>query len=246
MTKAVVLLSGGTDSTVVMAMVAKRFNEILAVSVLYGQKHSIELEAAREVAIWYNAGHKVIEMPAIFKGSGKSTLVDDGLDQPHLTYEEILASSGPSPTVVPFRNANLISVAATVALVEGASHVFVGPHATDAHNWAYPDCSPEFLGVMAAAVFIGSYREVRLEFPLVWMTKEDVVAKGIELGVPFHLTYSCYEGTRLQCGKCPTCVERIAAFKASGAIDPVEYTVDADWVGCRELMIGGGFVHDGR
>lgn len=238
MTKAVVLLSGGTDSTVVMALAAKRFNEILAVSVLYGQKHSIELEAAHEVAIWYNAGHKVVEMPDIFKGSGKSTLVDDGLEQPHLTYEEILASKGPSPTVVPFRNANLISAATAIAVVEGASHVFVGPHATDAHNWAYPDCSPEFLGAMANAVYVGTYREVRLEFPLVWMTKEDVVAKGLELGVPFHLTHSCYEGIRPQCGKCPTCVERIAAFKASSVVDPVPYAVDTDWTGCRETVWG--------
>jgi 7-cyano-7-deazaguanine synthase len=90
------------------------------------------------------------------------------------------------------------------------------------------DCTPEFIGAMAGAIYVGTYHQVRLETPLEWMAKRDVVLRGAELGVPFAITHSCYEGLRPACGKCPTCVERLAAFEAAGLIDPLEYAEGSD------------------
>jgi 7-cyano-7-deazaguanine synthase len=142
---------------------------------------------------------------------------------PHLTYKEIAEGEGVSPTYVPFRNGNLLSTAASLALVEGAGAIYFGAHAEDARGWAYPDCTPEFIGSMASAIYIGSYHRVRLVTPVEWMMKHDIVAVATQIGAPLHLTLSCYEGLRPACGKCPTCVERLAAFETNGLTDPIEY-----------------------
>lgn len=228
MSKAVVLLSGGIDSTTVMEMAAREHEDLVAVSLHYGQKHSIEIKAAINIAAFFKAEHIVAALPEIFSGAG-STLIEEDLEQPRATYEELRSSTRPSPTVVPFRNANLLSAATTIAIVEKAQVVYAGMHATDAHNWAYPDCTPEFLGAMANAIYVGSYRKVRLAFPLIWETKDQVVSRGLIMGVPLHLTHSCYAGIRPQCGTCPTCVERIHAFKHSSIVDPVPYAIYINW-----------------
>ena len=143
MTKAVCLLSGGMDSAVAFALALQENDEVGAVSALYGQKHARELEHAIKIVSHYrglgasNIGHQVVELPQIFGGAG-STLIDPELKQPHMTYKEIAESEGPSPTVVPFRNANLLSIATTIAIREGATLVYAGMHAEDARNWAYP------------------------------------------------------------------------------------------------------------
>jgi 7-cyano-7-deazaguanine synthase len=153
---------------------------------------------------------------------------------PHQTYQEINESVGPSPTVVPFRNANIISVCTSVAAAQGYDEVYIATHATDSHNWAYPDCSPEFMGAMANAIWVGTYGKVRLKTPFTWLTKDDIIERAYELCVPVQLTRSCYEATEAACGVCPTCVERIAAFQNQGWIDPVDYmTQDIDWYGCK-------------
>jgi 7-cyano-7-deazaguanine synthase len=233
MSKAVVLLSGGVDSATELALALQQNDTAIALTCYYGQKHSIEIQCAANIARHYNVEHRIVEVPRIFGGAG-STLIDDGLDQPHLTYEEIGEEEGPSPTVVPFRNANLIAIATTVAVVENAQFVYVAAHAEDAHNWAYPDCTPEFLGAMSNAIYVGTYGEVRLKFPFCWMKKADSVALGLELGVPYELTYSCYAGNPFSCGQCPTCIERIEAFKSNSLIDPIEYEIGVEWEGCDE------------
>jgi len=194
---------------------------VLAVSFTYGQKHAAEVESARAIAAYYDAEYKVVNLPHIF-GAG-STILEGGPANPHLTYKEIAEAEGPSPTVVPFRNGNLLSAAAAIAVVEGAAWIYAGMHAEDARNWAYPDCTPEFLGAMANAIRVGTYDKVRLATPLQWMLKRDVVALGLRLYVPFELTHSCYEGSKPACGKCPTCVERLAAFAANNVLDPLPY-----------------------
>lgn len=225
MIDAVVLLSGGLDSTTLLAEVVHNHDRdplsILALSFRYGQKHSIEVQKAAAIATHYRCAHTVIDLPKIF--GDESSVLADGPDNPHLTYKEIAEGAGPSPTVVPFRNANLISQATAIAVTVGASEVYAGMHAEDARGWAYPDCTPEFLGAMANAVYIGTYNKVRLVTPFQWIMKKDIVARGLALGVPFALTLSCYEGTEPACGKCPTCVERLAAFAACGAVDPLKY-----------------------
>jgi 7-cyano-7-deazaguanine synthase len=228
--KSVVLLSGGMDSTAVLAQaIADGSDEIHCVSCRYGSKHQdSENLAAMQVVDHYrfNVGlkslfHQVVSMPDVFRGA-KSALMGE-VEMPHLTYAEIATSVGPSPTVVPFRNANLISVAAAIASAQEASYVYIAAHGEDARNWAYPDCTPEFMGAMANAVYVGTYHQVQLRFPFIWMLKWEVCKRGMELDAPLHLTWSCYEGGLVQCGKCPTCIERKDAFERAGYADPTQY-----------------------
>jgi 7-cyano-7-deazaguanine synthase len=133
---------------------------------------------------------------------------------------------------VPFRNGFMIS--ALASYVQGQFQhslnkdkadwaIYFGAHAEDALNWAYPDCTPEFIGAMANAVYVGTYHKVRLITPLQWMNKADIIRKGTELNVPWNLTWSCYAGGSLHCGVCPTCRARRQGFIAAGVNDPTPY-----------------------
>lgn len=234
---ALIVLSGGLDSTVALAEAFEQnhqdASQVGAVSFIYGQKHTKEIQAAKKVTLCYGLqSHRIIELPQIFGGTDSVLMAENELEMPRVSYEDMEDSDvGVSPTYVPYRNGNFLSMATTVALVEGASEVWAGMHAEDAHNWAYPDCTPEFLGAMAGAIYVGSYHKVRLITPHMWRTKADVVAKGIELDAPFDLTWSCYDGEELACGTCPTCVGRIQAFMSNGVQDSVEYQIDIDWEG---------------
>jgi 7-cyano-7-deazaguanine synthase len=223
--KAVVSLSGGLDSTVALSMAHTRYspNEIYGVSFSYGQRHMKELEAAERVSSFYGIPWEVISIPKdLFHGSN-STLIDPNEQMPHLTYKEISETPGVSPTYVPFRNAIFLSMLTARALILGAEEVWIGTHAEDARNWAYPDCTPEFNGAMANAIYVGTYMKVRLVTPLQWMMKSQVVGRGLVNQAPFHLTWSCYEGGIRACGKCPTCVERLQAFEENFSEDPIIY-----------------------
>jgi 7-cyano-7-deazaguanine synthase len=252
--KAVVLLSGGLDSATALALALSENDSVIAVGAYYGAKHAdAEITAAQDLVAWYKEnGHDLkyffYELPDVFKGAS-SALMDE-VEMPKLTYREIAEGVGPSPTVVPFRNANLLSLATSVAVTNDAQWVYAGMHAEDARGFAYPDCTPEFLGPFAAAIFVGTYHKVRLKVPFQWMMKKDIVVLAHVLGVPVNLTWSCYapvvvdetepssiEGhleRRIACGKCPTCVERVEAFQVNGWVDPIEYANDEeiDWEDC--------------
>lgn len=229
----VVLLSGGLDSTTAMQMAHETapVEKLMGVSFNYGQRHTRELHAAKAVCSHYGAGHLIIELPKIFGSAvgngGSAIVVGDTQKMPHTTYQELAAEEGPSPTVVPFRNANLISMAVTATITHSASEekalLWAGMHGEDARNWAYPDCTPEFLGPMAAAVYIGSYHQVQLKVPFQHWMKSDIVAWGLDHGVPYDITWSCYEGGQYHCGRCPTCIERKEAFRVNKVTDPVAY-----------------------
>ncbi|TGE38597.1 7-cyano-7-deazaguanine synthase QueC [Desulfosporosinus fructosivorans] len=222
---AIVLLSGGIDSTTCAVLACREFGpeNVLALSLFYGQKHAKEIDAAREVSKHLGLkDHIIQQLPDIFKGGG-STLIDQDRQNPEKTYEELSTSQGISPTYVPFRNANLLSVATSISLIKGADTIFYGAHSEDARNWAYPDCTPEFNGAMANAIYIGSYMKVRLVTPLQWFSKSEVVALGKKIGTPFQLTWSCYNGKEKACGVCPACVGRLHGFEENGLIDPIEY-----------------------
>jgi len=219
MTTALVLLSGGLDSTTCAAIAREAHDHTIGVSFVYGQKHDKEVWAARAVAEYYNMPHEIIQLPNVFKGSG-STLIDPGLPNPTCSYDEL---EGVSPTYVPFRNGILTSYAAAVALTRGADFIYFGAHAEDGENWAYPDCTPEFIGSMAAAIYVGTYHKVRLLTPLQWMAKRDVVGTGKDLNAPYWLTWSCYNGGEVACGVCPTCRSRREAFTYWNLKDPVCY-----------------------
>jgi len=229
--KAVTLLSGGLDSTTVTAMAVRRHgaSNVLALSVDYGQRHQRELSSAKQIAERLKIHHRILHLPShLFRGAD-STLINPTLETPHKTYRQLELDLGVSPTYVPFRNAILISMASAIALIEEAEEVWIGTHAEDARNWAYPDCTPEFNGAMSNAIYVGTYMKVRLVTPLQWMMKKDVVRQAYKVDTPVELTWSCYEGGTVACGKCPTCCERLAAFNAVGYVDPIPYIDREFW-----------------
>lgn len=231
--KAVVLLSGGMDSTTALAQsIADGMSSVVALSTRYGSKHSSrEIDAALGVVDWYtrmgyDVSHVVVSLPDIFRGANSSLMGEQPLPTGEYLDPE---TEGPNSTEVPFRNANLLSVATTIALVRGAERVYFGAHASDHNRWAYPDCSPEFIGSMASAIYIGTMHRVRLVAPFAHMTKADVVTRAALLDAPLHCTWSCYDNQLLHCGVCPTCKERIKAFAEAGFADPVPYLIPQSW-----------------
>ena len=126
----------------------------------------------------------------------------------------------PVSTYVPFRNGLFLSTAASIALSKECSVIYYGAHSDDAAGFAYPDCSDVFNNAMNTAIYEGSGHQLKIEAPFINMNKAQVIKKGIELDVPYELTWSCYEGGDKPCGKCGTCIDRAAAFKANGIEDP--------------------------
>ncbi len=223
--KALVLFSGGVDSSTCLAMAVKKYGaeNTVALSVSYGQKHSKEIAASDAVAEYYSVEHIKLDLGLIFKYSDCSLLARSDKEIPHESYEKQLEKTDGSPvsTYVPFRNGLFISAAASVAISKGCGVILYGAHADDSAGNAYPDCSPAFNEAMSKAVFEGSGGQVRVEAPFVGMNKAGVVKIGLELGVPYELTWSCYEGGDKPCGVCGTCRDRIAAFEANGVKDPL-------------------------
>lgn len=222
--KALVLFSGGLDSTTCLALAVERYGaeNVLALSVSYGQKHTKELEAARAVAAYYGVRLQTLDLAAIFADSDCSLLKGSSQEIPKESYAEQLSETDGAPvsTYVPFRNGLFLSSAASVALSNGCSVIYYGAHADDAAGNAYPDCSQEFNDAINTAIFLGSGKQLRVEAPFVGKTKADVVAEGLRLNAPYHLTWSCYEGGERPCGLCGTCRDRAAAFAANGVSDP--------------------------
>ncbi len=193
-----------------------------AVSVLYGQRHTKEVEAAKAVAAAYECQFTTRDITGFIQEGG---ITDDSLNIPPVSYSDL--PHGVSPTYVPFRNGTLLSLIAGMATVDDeAEAIYFGAHAEDAENWAYPDCTPEFIGGMANAIYIGTYRKIRLYTPLMFMRKHEIIRKGEELGVPWNLTWSCYEGSVQHCGVCPTCRARAEAFFLAKVADPTVYERD--------------------
>lgn len=222
--KALVLCSGGIDSTTCLAMAVDRYgkDEVLALSVFYGQKHNKELTAAQAVTAYYGVQQQVLDLAVLFEGSDCSLLQGSAESIPHETYAEQLSAQNGKPvtTYVPFRNGLFLSAAASIALSHGCSIIYYGAHSDDAAGNAYPDCSADFNQAMAQAIFLGSGEQLRIEAPFIGLTKAQVVALGLSLKTPYHLTWSCYEGGETPCGLCGTCRDRQAAFHANGIEDP--------------------------
>lgn len=221
MPKAYVLLSGGIDSSTCLAIACREWGgRVTAVSVLYGQRHTKEIEAAKAIAAAYECQFIVRDITGFIQEGG---ITDDDLKIPPVSYDDL--PKGVSPTYVPFRNATLLSLITGMATVDNeAEAVYFGAHAEDAENWAYPDCTPEFIGGMANAIYIGTYHKIRLYTPLMFMKKFEIVCMGEEHAVPWELTWSCYEGGTHHCGVCPTCRARSTAFKDARVADPTIYT----------------------
>lgn len=248
--KAVVILSGGMDSTAALYWAQNdpdlKIDEVHAVSFDYGQRHRIELEHAKDICIKLMAdmtgklkSHAVVDMTNInplMQGSG-SVLVELDTEVPEGHYaEETMAQ-----TVVPNRNAIMLSIAAAKAIAVGADYLVTGVHAGD--HAVYPDCRPEFIRAMQTMLKIANEGFIREDFviaaPWLWVEKSDIVVAGEELRVPWELTWTCYKGgvfdghepgmPTIHCGRCSTCVERLEAFDTAGIEDPVEYADREYW-----------------
>lgn len=221
--KALVLSSGGVDSTTCLAMAVDKYGKenVVALSVLYGQKHDKELEAAEKVAEYYGVEHISVNLAKIFEYSDCSLLSQSSEDIPHESYSEQLKKTDGKPvsTYVPFRNGLFLSTAASIALSKECSIIYYGAHSDDAAGNAYPDCSDSFNKAMGDAIYIGSGEQLKIEAPFVKLTKGQVVKKGLELKVPYELTWSCYEGGDKPCGKCGTCIDRAKAFAENGIVE---------------------------
>lgn len=225
--KAVVLSSGGVDSTTCLALAVKEYGakNVATISVFYGQKHQRELAAARRVAKHYGVRHNEYDLASVFRGSTCALLAGAPHEIDHRSYAEQLAErdGGGVSTYVPFRNGLMLSVAASAAgsIFEGEDiRLYLGAHADDAAGNAYADCSEAFLSAMDSAISIGTYGRIRLVAPFAQKNKAAVVKTGLSLGVPYELTWSCYEGGNKPCGVCATCRDRAAAFHANGVEDP--------------------------
>ena len=223
--KALVLSSGGVDSTTALALAVSRYGKdnVIALSVSYGQKHDKEIQAAKAASAFYGVEQLFLDLSKIFQYSNCSLLQQSTEEIPEESYaRQIEKTEGEKPvsTYVPFRNGLFLSSAASIALSKDCSVILYGAHADDSAGFAYPDCSPMFNDAMNQAIFEGSGHQLKVEAPFVNMTKAEVVKMGLELNAPYELTWSCYEGKDVPCGKCGTCIDRAAAFAANGVSDP--------------------------
>lgn len=220
--KAVVLLSGGLDSTTVMAIAHHQGFELYTLSFDYGQRHQREVEAANAVARYY----KVQQQQTIkidLRVFGGSALTAD-LPVPHSRSLETMSQEIPV-TYVPARNTLFLSFALAYAEVIGANDIFLGINAIDYSG--YPDCRPEYLEAyarmanLATKAAVQNGRVFHFHAPLLPMDKAEIIRKGTELGVPYELTWSCYEGGELACGTCDSCILRLNGFAEAGLQDPL-------------------------
>ena len=204
--KAVIVYSGGMDSSVLLAYTKKMADEVVAVSFDYGQRHKRELEYAARFCAQLGVSHKVVDITNINELVQGSSLTSDDIAVPDGHY----ADASMKATVVPNRNMIMLSLAIGYAVSLGYDTVATAVHAGD--HAIYPDCRPEFIDAMAEAAKVANYVPIRVFTPFIKDTKTDIVRLGKELGVDFDLTWSCYKGVETHCGTCGTCVERLEAL----------------------------------
>jgi len=219
--KAIVILSGGMDSTTATFIAKKEGYEIIPLHFNYGQRtERKELESFNKICDYLNLKNRyIIDIP-FFKQIGASALVDENIEVP---TEGI--KPGIPITYVPFRNGIFLSIAAAVAEKEGAEAIFIGVVEEDSSG--YPDCREDFIKKMQQTINSGTKPETKIEIktPLIHLKKEDIVKKAIEVGVPLELTWSCYKEEDEACGVCDSCRLRLKGFKKAGIEDKIPYKV---------------------
>jgi 7-cyano-7-deazaguanine synthase len=220
---AVVVLSGGMDSTTLLAHFAALRFRLVALTVDYGQRHRKEIDSAREIARHYGAEHHVLDLSGLGSLLTGSALTDDRVTVPDGHYAEEAMRA----TVVPNRNAVLANLAVSMAVARRADTVALGMHAGD--HFVYPDCRPAFVDALRNLVAVANegFTAPRVETPFMTWSKADIARHGVRLGAPLGLSWSCYKGGDIHCGTCGTCYERAEAFREAGLNDPTEY-LDGD------------------
>jgi 7-cyano-7-deazaguanine synthase len=218
----VVLLSGGLDSSTVLGIALSQGHSPLALSFSYGQRHSRELESAASIAKHY--GVKQVTVSVDLGKVGGSSLTDGDVPVEHRKIEDI-TDRIPS-SYVPARNSVFLSIAFGLAESSGSSTVFIGANSLDYSG--YPDCRQEYFNAMEESLNLGTHRnggaKIRIMAPLIKLTKDEIIRKGLSIGVPYKLTWSCYEGGSKACGKCDSCLLRLRGFMLADSRDPLEYS----------------------
>ena len=216
---AVVLVSGGMDSCVAAAMANEHYR-LACLHVNYGQRtEARELRAFHELAEHYQAEKRLVVSIEHLKVIGGSALTDINIPVPEVGSSQ---SAIPS-TYVPFRNAHLLAIAVSWSEVIGANRIYIG--AVEEDSSGYPDCREVFYQAFNKVIETGTRPDTRAEIitPLIHMNKSAIVKKGVELGAPFHLTWSCYQNNESACGRCESCALRLKGFREAGVKDPIPY-----------------------
>lgn len=241
--RAIVLGSGGLDSAVCTGYAVDQYGaeNVVSVSLFYGQRHKKELECANKLAEHYGLKHIEYDISSAMEHTKAVSSLIEGSEIAisDKSYADQIAEEGRPLTEIPLRNGIFLMFAGSIAMSLFPNEevaVIYGAHADDAAGNAYPDCTPEFAGTTSEAISIGSRDLVHVERPLIHLNKAGVVALGLQLKVPFDKTWSCYNGGEHACGThCATCLDRVNAFKENGVIDPITYAESIDWSGCEKI-----------
>ena len=223
---AVVLVSGGLDSCVTAAMAAREF-EPAFLHLNYGQRtEKRELKAFNDIADFYSVKKRLVVDVSYLKQIGGSSLTDENIEvsKADLNYQGIPTS------YVPFRNANILSIATSWAEVIGATRIFIG--AVEEDSSGYPDCRQAFYQAFNQVIELGTKPQttIKIETPIIHLKKWEIVKKGLELKAPLHLTWSCYQSEEEACGVCDSCALRLRGFQLAGVEDPIPYKVRPRYV----------------
>jgi len=221
---AICLVSGGMDSCVTAAIANEENDELAFLHVSYGQRtEKREREAFEALADHYNVKSRLVISLEHLAKIGGSSLTDTSMP---VTTADLSVQGIPS-SYVPFRNAHLLAAAVSWGEVNGATSIYIGAVAEDSSG--YPDCRPEFYDAFQNVIDTGTKPETQITIrtPVIAMRKSEIVSKGIELGAPLQLTWSCYKESELACGNCDSCALRLRAFREAGATDPIPYLLDS-------------------
>jgi 7-cyano-7-deazaguanine synthase len=227
LTKAVVLLSGGMDSCVCTAIARDKHGRgnIALLHAGYGQRtQERERRAFEGIADFYDVRERLVVQLDHFRAIGGSALTDQNISVPENELGAPGAQGSTIPvTYVPFRNAHFLSVAVSWAEAIGVGAIYIGAVAEDSSG--YPDCRPEYYLVFQELIRVGTRPETRIEIvtPVITLKKSEIIRRGIELGAPLHLTWSCYQNEDAACGACDSCLLRLQAFAEAGVPDPIPY-----------------------
>ena len=219
--KAVIIASGGIDSSTLLYKMVSEGSQVYALTFIYGQRHLKEIDSAIRISEGLEILHKVVDISAMKELLLGSALTDSNVEVPEVPetvdhYETLKA------TIVPNRNAIFLSIAIGYAVSIGANHVFFGAHFSD--RGVYPDCRKEFVDAFQNSERLATDNpDLVIDAPFVEMDKSEIVKLGAELGVPFVDTWTCYKGGEAHCGVCSSCRERKRAFVESNIVDPTEY-----------------------
>ncbi|MDQ1410034.1 MAG: 7-cyano-7-deazaguanine synthase [Acidobacteriaceae bacterium] len=229
--EAVVLLSGGMDSCVCTAIAMQQHGaeHIALLHAGYGQRtQKRERQAFESITDFYHVQQRLVVQLDHFRAIGGSALIDGNIAVPeHQRIPDAAGTSEIPVTYVPFRNAHFLSVAVSWAEVIGAHSIYIGAVAEDSSG--YPDCRPEYYRVFQELIRVGTRPETHVEIatPVIGLKKSEIIRKGIELGAPLHLTWSCYQSEVVPCGVCDSCLLRMRAFALAGLTDPISHGVAA-------------------